>query len=100
MKRLASSANYNSKTMSVDPLTQYNRERWEHLARDRVLFSRPWMGLDEKIARERLDPMDLLGDIAGTQILCLASGGGQQSAAFSLLGARVSVIDFSREQLE
>jgi SAM-dependent methyltransferase len=33
-------------------------------------------------------------------VLCLAGGGGRESAAFSVLGARVTVFDLSAEQLE
>jgi SAM-dependent methyltransferase len=33
-------------------------------------------------------------------VLCLAAGGGQQSAAFGLLGAHVTVLDLSPHQLE
>ena len=33
-------------------------------------------------------------------VLCLAAGGGQQSALFASLGCRVTVFDFSPEQLE
>ncbi len=33
-------------------------------------------------------------------MLCLAGGGGQQSAAFALLGANVTVVDLSAEQLQ
>jgi len=32
-------------------------------------------------------------------VLCLACGGGQQSIGFALLGAEVTVVDFSEEQL-
>jgi len=38
-------------------------------------------------------------DINKKKVLCLASGGGQQSAMFSLLGADVTVADISRGQL-
>ena len=38
-------------------------------------------------------------DIKGKKVLCLASGGGQQSAMFSLLGADVTVVDISQGQL-
>ena len=41
-----------------------------------------------------------MGDVAGKNVLCLAGGGGQQSAAFALLGARVTVVDLSDAQLE
>jgi ubiquinone/menaquinone biosynthesis C-methylase UbiE len=38
-------------------------------------------------------------DIAGKPVLCLASGGGQQSAHFGLLGAKVTVLDLCEGQL-
>jgi len=38
-------------------------------------------------------------DLANKKVLCLASGGGQQSIAFALLGADVTIVDFSAEQL-
>lgn len=38
--------------------------------------------------------------VAGQNVLCLAGGGGQQSAVFSLLGANVTVLDLTPEQLE
>ena len=38
-------------------------------------------------------------DLKGKKVLCLASGGGQQSAMFSLLGAEVTVADISQGQL-
>lgn len=41
-----------------------------------------------------------MGDVAGCDVLCLASGGGQQSAAFGLLGANVTVLDLCPTQLE
>ena len=36
----------------------------------------------------------------GQDVLCLASGGGQQSVAFGLLGANVTVFDLTPAQLE
>ena len=39
-------------------------------------------------------------DIKGKKVLCLASGGGNQSAMFSLLGADVTVVDISQGQLD
>ena len=41
----------------------------------------------------------MYGNLKGKKVLCLASGGGQQSAVFSLLGADVTVADFSQNQL-
>jgi SAM-dependent methyltransferase len=42
----------------------------------------------------------LLGDVEGKDVLCLSCGGGQQSAVFSLLSARVTVVDITEGQLE
>jgi len=46
------------------------------------------------------DPDSTLGNLTGKHILCLAAGGGRQSIAFALLGANVSILDLSAEQLE
>lgn len=84
----------------MDEVSKYNKERWEELARAGIAFSRPALDLDEASARRMLDPRGLLGSVEGKSVLCLASGGGQQSAAFGLLGARVTVYDLSETQLE
>jgi ubiquinone/menaquinone biosynthesis C-methylase UbiE len=78
----------------------FNKLRWEALAKANIVFSRPWLDLDSDSARTVLDPFGLLGDVRDKKVLCLASGGGQQSAAFALLGADVTVFDFSPTQLE
>jgi SAM-dependent methyltransferase len=44
-------------------------------------------------------PRDWFGDVAGRDILCLASGGGQQGPILSAAGARVTVFDASPRQL-
>lgn len=77
----------------------YNHERWEALAQNRVLFSRPWLDLDTTSAQVRLQPALTDVDFSGKEVLCIASGGGQQSAALSVLGANVTVLDFSETQL-
>ena len=48
------------------------------------------------------DPADkiMMAEVRGQNVLCLAGGGGQQSAVFSLLGAHVTVLDLTPEQLE
>lgn len=45
-------------------------------------------------------PQDWLGDIKDKEILCLASGGGQQGPILAAAGARVTVFDNSDEQLQ
>jgi 2-polyprenyl-3-methyl-5-hydroxy-6-metoxy-1,4-benzoquinol methylase len=47
-----------------------------------------------------LDPEARLGDVARKDVLCLACGGGQQSVAFALLAAKVTVFDLSEAQLQ
>ncbi|MFC5652307.1 class I SAM-dependent methyltransferase [Paenibacillus solisilvae] len=85
-----------------DDVYRYNHARWEALAKANALFTRPKLDLDKEAAREYLglERLGVTGDLTGKHVLCLASGGGQQSAAFALLGAVVSVFDISPSQLE
>lgn len=84
----------------MDDYTDYNRERWDALVAADVEWSRPLLDLTPEGARQLVDPYGVMGDVAGKQVLCLAGGGGQQSVAFGLLGAQVTVLDFSANQLE
>ncbi|MBL8095848.1 MAG: class I SAM-dependent methyltransferase [Anaerolineales bacterium] len=84
----------------MDDIARYNLQRWRALTAADALFTRPYLDLDAQSARARLDPDGRLGDVSGRSVLCLAGGGGQQSAAFALLGAAVTVIDLSPEQLD
>ena len=84
----------------MDEIAHYNIARWKALAAANALFTRPYLSLDMASARARLDPDGRLGEVADKAVLCLAGGGGQQSAAFALLGARVTVVDLSEEQLQ
>jgi SAM-dependent methyltransferase len=45
-------------------------------------------------------PREWLGDVRGKDILCLASGGGQQAPILAAAGARVACFDNSAKQLE
>ncbi|MEV0388472.1 class I SAM-dependent methyltransferase [Nonomuraea sp. NPDC050643] len=85
-----------------DDIYRYNEERWEALVEADALFTRPMLDLDEEKARAYLglERLGLPGDLAGRKVLCLAGGGGQQSAAFALLGADVTVLDISSGQLK
>jgi SAM-dependent methyltransferase len=86
--------------MHTDKIAKYNKERWEALAQANVGFSRPALDLDTDSAYAMVNHQGIIGEIAGKDVLCLASGGGQQSAAFGLLGANVTVFDLSETQLE
>ena len=76
-------------------------------------FTTPWLDLDremvKKVATGKIKkvpkPLDIiyppgiLSEVKGKNVLCLAAGGGQQSAVFGILGANVTVLDLSDGQL-
>ncbi|UKS27941.1 class I SAM-dependent methyltransferase [Paenibacillus sp. HWE-109] len=45
-------------------------------------------------------PKEWFPELSGKQVLCLASGGGQQGPILAAAGAHVMVLDFSKSQLE
>ncbi len=97
-----------------DEVAIANERLWERMVKEGCGFTIPWLDLDPDIirryARGELDvipdpldwmaPWNILTDVKGKDVLCLASGGGQQSAVFGLLGARVTVVDLAQGQLE
>ena len=83
----------------LDELAQFNKERWEELAAAELAYARPWLDLDEATARQRVDPLGHFGNVTGKHVLCLGSGGGQQSVAFAMLGAQTTVLDLTENQL-
>jgi ubiquinone/menaquinone biosynthesis C-methylase UbiE len=84
----------------MDEIAEYNRARWKALVEAGAVFTRPKFNLDADSARRLVDPDGKFGDVAKKDVLCLAGGGGQQSAAFALLGANVTVFDLSEDQLK
>lgn len=84
----------------MDELARFNKERWELLAQANVAYSQPFLSLDPQSALDMVDPHRLFGALTGKRVLCLAGSGGQQSAAFGVLGATVTVFDLSDTQLE
>ena len=84
----------------MDDIAQYNIERWKALVEADAVFTRPALNLDPSLAQAQVDPERRLGTVAGKDVLCLACGGGQQSVAFALLGAKVTVFDLSAAQLD
>jgi len=97
-----------------DEIGTANKRHWERMVQEGCGFTQPWLNLDRALIRQyvhgQLDPVPgplieiypahLLADVEGQDVLCLASGGGQQSAVFGLLGARVTVVDLAEGQLE
>jgi 2-polyprenyl-3-methyl-5-hydroxy-6-metoxy-1,4-benzoquinol methylase len=84
----------------MDTTIAFNKERWEELSSVGVQFSVPWLDLKEEAARQLIDPEAQLDQIEKKKVLCLAASGGQQSVAFGILGAQVTVFDLSENQLE
>jgi SAM-dependent methyltransferase len=83
----------------MDELARLNRLRWNALSQAGIEYGRPALALDEPGARALIDPEGVLGEVRGLRVLCLAAGGGQQSVAFAMLGAAVTVLDISDVQL-
>lgn len=84
----------------MDEIAEFNQARWRALAEADALYTRPLLNLDVETAQARVDPFGWLGPLEGRRVLCLAGGGGQQSAAFAILGAQVTVVDLSDAQLK
>ncbi|MEL7121184.1 MAG: class I SAM-dependent methyltransferase, partial [Bacteroidota bacterium] len=82
-------------------MSKENEKKWDELALNGVLCSQPKLELNPEKAKEYINRNGFYTDsFEGKNILCLASGGGQQSIAFALLGGNVTVVDFSEEQLK
>ncbi|HLJ54234.1 MAG TPA: class I SAM-dependent methyltransferase [Chthonomonadaceae bacterium] len=84
----------------MDEVARHNLARWNALAAEGALFTRPRLDLTPETAQAQVDPEGMLGGLSGRDVLRLAGGGGQQSAAFALLGARVTIVDLSDAQLD
>jgi SAM-dependent methyltransferase len=84
----------------MDDVKKFNKQRWEELSEAGVKYSLPWMDLNEEKAFDLINPERVDIAIRDKDVLCLAASGGQQTAAFGLLGARVTVFDLSEAQLK
>jgi len=96
-----------------DEIAIANRQLWEEEVRKGCSYTIPWLDLDLMLLRQYIDgqiailpepltclfPASIFAGVAGKRVLCLAGGGGQQSAVFSLLGAHVTVVDLAEGQL-
>lgn len=78
----------------------HNRKAWDALVRARDRFARPAADEDFANPLATVDGAGWLGpSIAGKRLLCLASGGGRQSALYAAAGAEVTVVDISGAML-
>jgi len=80
---------------------EHNRKAWDKMVVDKRCFTKP--AKDEDLH----DPLGTIhaqgwlgGDISNQQVLCLAAGGGRQSAIYAAAGANVTVVDISPAMLE
>ena len=90
-----------SASSQPDPqVARDNQPRWDALSKASVLYARPFLELDEAKCQSFLNAEGLLDDPVGQEVLVLAGGGGQQGACFAWLGAKVTVLDLSSEQLQ
>jgi ubiquinone/menaquinone biosynthesis C-methylase UbiE/ADP-ribose pyrophosphatase YjhB (NUDIX family) len=79
---------------------EHNRRAWDALVRQRQGFTRPARDEDFDNPFAKIGSADWLGGgVRGRQVLCLASGGGRQSALFAAAGAKVTVVDISPAML-
>jgi SAM-dependent methyltransferase len=79
---------------------QQNRRAWDALVRKKQCFTTPAPDDDLRDPLGTTDPLGWLGgNIVGKRLLCLASGGGRQSAIYAAAGALVTVVDLSPEML-
>ncbi|HWB09397.1 MAG TPA: class I SAM-dependent methyltransferase [Pirellulales bacterium] len=79
---------------------QQNRRAWDALVRKKQCFTTPAPDEDVRDPLGATDPLGWLGgSVAGKRLLCLASGGGRQSAIYAAAGALVTVVDLSPEML-
>ncbi|GLV73914.1 class I SAM-dependent methyltransferase [Streptomyces hygroscopicus] len=95
--------------MVVDPGV-HNRAAWDKYVQEGNEWTRPVSTEDVErarmgdwsivlIGREPVDRSWLPTDLTGKDVLCLASGGGQQGPILAAAGARVTVFDNSPRQL-
>lgn len=95
--------------MPVDRI-EHARQAWNRESTQGSEWSRPVSAAVIAAARRgqwsvvltpcRAVPPAWFGDIAGRDVLCLASGGGQQAPVLAAAGARVTSFDLSDVQLE
>ena len=87
-------------SIHVDASIQQNRNAWNRLVRRRGRHTLPARDEEFHNPLAALDSNGWLGqDVRDKRVLCLAAGGGRQSALFAAAGAQVTVVDISPEML-
>jgi SAM-dependent methyltransferase len=98
-----------------DKIASRTLSLFQQAVHDGCDYTRPWLDLDVEAYRafreqetdvlpqpyvDQPEERMMMENVQGMNVLCLAGGGGQQSAVYSLLGAHVTVLDLTPEQLE
>jgi 2-polyprenyl-3-methyl-5-hydroxy-6-metoxy-1,4-benzoquinol methylase len=91
-------------------IQEYNSAAWDRNVENQIRWSIPVGSEEIEKARSgeweivltpvKKVPREWFGDVSGKDILCLASGGGQQAPILAAAGARVTSFDNSAKQLE
>jgi SAM-dependent methyltransferase len=81
-------------------VSQHNAMAWDALVRQEAALTQPASDKEFANPLKTVDPLGWLGDsLTGQHVLCLAAGGGRQSALYAAAGAKVTVVDISNEML-
>ena len=93
----------------MDDALRLNQRGWDRRVEDADVWTRPVSSETVEQARRgnwsivltpnRMVPRSWFGDVVGRDVLCLASGGGQQAPILAAAGACVTVFDASMRQL-
>ncbi len=100
--------------MIQDDIARHNQRLWTEWSKNETYCTRAWLDLNKTLLDDyitgRIDvlprpymyiyPRSALENAKDKDVLLLASGGGQQSAVYGLLGARVTAVDLTKSQLE
>ncbi len=94
----------------MNDVARLNQRGWDQRVADDDVWTRPVSSGQVERARRgdwsiiltpnKPVPRDWFGSLAGRDVLCLASGGGQQGPILAAAGAGVTVFDASPRQLE
>lgn len=78
-----------------------SQQCYDAMVANEVALCRPASDAELADPLATLDPIGWLGGtVAGKKLLCLAAGGGRQSALYATAGAHVTVVDLSAAMLE
>ena len=99
-----------SQADKLNEIVSYNQDAWDKQVDAGNEWTKPVSSEDIAAAQEgdweiiltpaKAVPREWFGDLKGKDVLCLASGGGQQGPILAAAGANITVFDNSPKQLE